>query len=206
MKRMATCTARTPAWAASTRGSQPAEAYEAAGQFEQALVEVSASLVADAESFELVQPGEGALDHSTHLAQAGTVSDAASRDQRHDAPLPPQAAGLVEVVAPVGIQPSGLAAWVSSQAPDRWDGVEQRQEPGDVVPVAAGERDGERGSVPEREVAREVAAGAGPPAPTGHPEQDQYALRTRCRPRSPSEGTAVQLILKRSAKGQRLSP
>jgi hypothetical protein len=72
----------------------------------------------------VVQPGEGALDHPAHLAQSGAVSDAASRDQRLDAPLPQQAAVLPEVVAPVGIQASGLAAGTSPQPPDRRDGVE----------------------------------------------------------------------------------
>jgi hypothetical protein len=121
-------------------------------------MEVSASLVADAEPFELVQPGEGALDHPAHLAQSGTVGDAASGDQRFDAALPQQAAVLVEVVAPVGVQASGLAAWTSPPAPDRRDGVKQRQELGDVMAVAAGERDGERGSVA---VDDQVVLGAG---------------------------------------------
>lgn len=80
--------------------------------------------VSDAESLELVQPGEGTLDNPAHLAQAGTVSDAASRDQRFDAALPQQAAVLLEVVAPVGIQASGLTAGASPQTPDRRDGVE----------------------------------------------------------------------------------
>jgi hypothetical protein len=71
-----------------------------------------------------VQPGEGALDHPAHLAQSGTVSDAASRNQWLDAPLPQQAAVLVEVVATVGIQVPGLAAGTSPQTPDRRDGVE----------------------------------------------------------------------------------
>jgi hypothetical protein len=111
-------------------------------------MEVGASLVADAESFELMQPGEGALDHPAHLAQSGAVGDAASGDQRSDAALPQEAAVLVEVVAPVGVQASGLAAGASAQAPDRRDGVKQGQELGDVMAVAAGERDGEWGSVP----------------------------------------------------------
>ena len=54
---------------------------------------------------------------------------------------------LVEVVAPVGVQAPWFAARASPQSPNRWDGVQQRQELGDVVPVAAGERDGKRGSV-----------------------------------------------------------
>ncbi|WP_327229050.1 hypothetical protein [Streptomyces platensis] len=38
--------------------------------------------------FELVQPGEGALDHPPHLAQPGTVGDTASGDHRPDAACP----------------------------------------------------------------------------------------------------------------------
>lgn len=77
-------------------------------------MEICASFVADAEPLELVQPGEGALDHPAHLAQSGAVRDAASGDHRLDAALPQQTAVLVEVVAPVGVQASGLAAGASS--------------------------------------------------------------------------------------------
>ncbi len=117
-------------------------------------MEIGASLVAGAEPFELLQAGDGALDDPAHLAQSGTVGDAASGDQRLDAPLPQQAAVLVEVVAPVRIQTPGLAARASPGSPDRRDRVEQGQEMGDVVPVAAGERDGERGSVPRTPLCR----------------------------------------------------
>jgi hypothetical protein len=75
------------------------------------------------------------------------VGHAASGDHRLDAALPQQAAVLVEVVAPVGIQVPRLAARPSSQPPDRRDRVERRQQLGDIVAVAAGERDGERGAV-----------------------------------------------------------
>jgi hypothetical protein len=124
-----------------------AEADEAAGEFDQALVEVGASFVADAESFELVEPGEGARDDPADPAEPGAVGNAASGDHRFDAALPEQAAVLVEVVAAVGVWAPGLAAGSSSQAPDRWDRVQQRQELGDVVAVVAGECDGERGAV-----------------------------------------------------------
>ncbi|GGR63570.1 hypothetical protein GCM10015536_78420 [Streptomyces griseomycini] len=110
-------------------------------------MEIGASFVAGAEPFELVQPGEGALDDPAHLAQSGAVGDAASGNQRFNAAFPQQAAVLVEVVAPVGIQAPGLAAGTSSQTSDWRDGVEQRQELSDGVPVAAGQGDGEWGSV-----------------------------------------------------------
>jgi hypothetical protein len=57
---------------------------------EQCEVEVGAYLVADPESFELVEPGEGPLDDPTGLAQSGTMSGAFAGDLRFDAAGPEQ--------------------------------------------------------------------------------------------------------------------
>jgi hypothetical protein len=65
----------------------PSETDDSAGEFEQALMEVGASLVAGAEAFELVEPGERALDYPD-LAQSGAVGDASSSDHGFDATLP----------------------------------------------------------------------------------------------------------------------
>jgi hypothetical protein len=65
-------------------------------------VEVGAYLVADAESFELVKPGEGPFDDPAGLAQAGTVDCALAGDLWCDASGPQEAAVLVVVVAAVG--------------------------------------------------------------------------------------------------------
>ena len=86
-------------------------------------MEVGASLVAGAESFELVEPGEGTLDHPPDLAQSGAVGETASGDHGFDATLPQQAAVLVEVVAPVRVQSPWLAAGASPPTPDGWDRV-----------------------------------------------------------------------------------
>lgn len=51
-------------------------------------MEVGASLVAGAEAFELVEPGERALDYPADLAQSGAVGDASSSDHGFDATLP----------------------------------------------------------------------------------------------------------------------
>lgn len=88
-------------------------------------MEISASLVADAEPFELVQPGERALDYPTNLAQSGAVGDAASGNHWFDAASPQQASVLVEVVAPVRVQAPRLATGASPHAPDRRDRVQQ---------------------------------------------------------------------------------
>jgi hypothetical protein len=124
-------------------------------------MEVGTSLVAGAESFELVESGEGALDHPADLARSGAVGDAASGDHGLDAALPQKAAVLVEVVAPVRAQSPRLAAGASPQTPDGWNRVQQGQELGDIVPIATGERDGERGSVTVDDQVV-LGAGAGP--------------------------------------------
>lgn len=124
-------------------------------------MEIGASLIASAEPFELVQPGKGALNHPAHLSQSRAVGDAAPGDHRLDAALPRQTTVLVEVVAPVGIQTPRLATGASSQPSNRRDGVEQGQELGDVVSVAAGEGDGEWGAVAvDNQVVFRAGAGA----------------------------------------------
>lgn len=48
-------------------------------------MEVSTSFVADAESYGLVKPGEGALDYPADLARSGAVGGTASGDHGFDA-------------------------------------------------------------------------------------------------------------------------
>ncbi len=107
-------------------------------------MDVGAALVAGAEPFEGVQPGEAALDHPALLAQAGAVGDAAAGNARRDAALAELTAVDVVVVAAVGEQLARSAAGSSAAAADRRDGVDQRNQLGDVVAVAAGEADGQR--------------------------------------------------------------
>lgn len=68
-------------------------------------MEISTRLVADPESLELVEPGEGALDNPAGLAQAGAVMGTAAGDFGRYASAPEKSPVLVEVVAAVGVQP-----------------------------------------------------------------------------------------------------
>jgi hypothetical protein len=61
------------------------------------------------------------------------VVDAAAGDERGDAAGADQAAVLVVVVAAVGVEPARAASWLADQAADRWDGVDQRDQVGDVA-------------------------------------------------------------------------
>jgi hypothetical protein len=68
-------------------------------------------------------------------------------DDRVDAAGPQLAAVIVVVIAAVGDQAVGALAWPPGLAADRADTVDQRQQLGDVVSVAAGQRGGQ--GIPE---------------------------------------------------------
>ena len=80
-------------------------------------MDVGAAVVADEQAFELVEPGEGALDDPAVAAEAGAVLGLAAGDLRCDAALAELAAVTVVVVAAVGddaigppARPADLAA------------------------------------------------------------------------------------------------
>ena len=100
-----------------------------------------------------------ALDDPAIGAQSGAVPGATAGNGRHDAAGADLVAVDVVVVAAVGEQRVRLAARAASPATHGRDGVEQGQELGDVVAVAAGQDDRERSAVP---VGDEVVLGSGP--------------------------------------------
>jgi hypothetical protein len=67
------------------------------------------------------------------------VVGGAAGDDRLDAAVPRLAADFVVVIAAVGDQAVGALAWPRGLAADRADTVDQRQQLGDVVSVAAGQ-------------------------------------------------------------------
>jgi hypothetical protein len=107
-------------------------------------VDVVAAVGADEESAAVVEPGEGALDDPAVLAECRAVLGLAAGDHGFDAALPDQPPVLVVVVAAVGEQCSGSSSGASDPAADGRHPVEQFEQLGDVVAVAAGECPGER--------------------------------------------------------------
>jgi len=86
---------------------------------------------------------------------------AAGGDPRRDPALAELAAVAVVVVAAVGEQLPRPAAGPAASAPDRRNGIDQRDELGDVVAVAAGEADGQRdAAVVDDQVVRGAGAAA----------------------------------------------
>jgi hypothetical protein len=107
-------------------------------------VDLGAAVVADEQSFELMQPSEGALDNPAVAAKTGTVLGLAAGDLRGD-PAAVQLATLRPmVVGTVGHDALRSAARPADLAAHRRDSLDQRDQLGDVVAVAARERPGER--------------------------------------------------------------
>lgn len=96
-------------------------------------MDVGADLPADARASEGVRQGEGLLDDVALFAEAGAVCGAAAGDQRPDLQLTDQAAVLVVVVASIGEDGIGTLAGSAALAADLGDGVQQRQELGDIA-------------------------------------------------------------------------
>ncbi len=107
-------------------------------------MDLVAAVVADEQSLVVVEPGEGALDDPSDAAEAGAVRCVATRDYRRDTASADEAAVLVVVVATVGVDRGGTLARATPFALDRRDPVEQWNQLGDVVAVAAGGRVRER--------------------------------------------------------------
>jgi hypothetical protein len=107
-------------------------------------VDFVATVVADEQSFELVQPGEGALDNPPDAAEAGAVFGLSAGDLRRDPALAELAAVGGVVVAAVGGQAFGAASRPADTSAHRRDALEERDQLGDVVAVAARDAPGER--------------------------------------------------------------
>jgi hypothetical protein len=120
-------------------------------------VDLVAAVVADEQPLEVVQPSEGALDDPAGAAQAGAVLGLAAGDLGFD-PAPPELAAVsVVVVAAVGEQERGSPSRPADLAANGRDALDQRDQLGHVVAVAARDRPGERDP---RRVDQEVVLGA----------------------------------------------
>src|SRR6266542_6046036 len=104
-----------------------------------------------------MEPGEGALDDPAVAAEAGAVLGLAAGDLRDDAALAELAAVAVVVVTAVGADPLGSLPGPTDPAPHRRDAVDEWDQLGAVVAVAARERPGERDPLP---LDQEVVFGA----------------------------------------------
>ena len=107
-------------------------------------MDLVAAVVANEQSLELVEPGEGALDDPAVPTKPRTVPGTSPGDLGDDAAIAQLAPVLVVVVATVGAETIGAPAWASDLAAHRRYPVDQGDQLGDVMAVAARDRPRER--------------------------------------------------------------
>ncbi|CAE6866496.1 hypothetical protein R69658_07892 [Paraburkholderia aspalathi] len=100
---------------------------------------VATSIESNAKSTEIVEPRVSPFYHPAELAQATAMFSSTPRDHWRDASITQALAMGVGVVTAIGVNDFGLAQWSATHAADRWDGIDQRQQLGDVVTVCAGQ-------------------------------------------------------------------
>jgi len=120
-------------------------------------VDVCAAVVADEQPFELVEPGEGALDDPAVAPDAGAVFGLATGDLGGDPALAQLTPLRLVVVGTVGGEPIWSSTRPTDATAHRRNAIEERDQLRDVVSVAARERPGERDP---RRVDEEVVLGA----------------------------------------------
>ena len=110
-------------------------------------MDAGSTFVADRESPEAMQPGDGPFDDPARTAEAAAVTAIAIRDQRPDATLAELAAMPFRVVAAVALDHVWFSARPSRPAADRRHGVDEVQQLCDVGPIRGRQRRDERNPV-----------------------------------------------------------
>jgi hypothetical protein len=124
--------------------AEPPVADEAAAEREEGFVDLVAAVVADEQPFEVVQPGERALDNPACASESRSVLGLTTSDLGGDAASAEFAPVLVVVVAAVGRDSDRSPARPTDSAAHRRDSLEQWEQLRDVVAVAARDRPGKR--------------------------------------------------------------
>lgn len=94
---------------------------------------------ANAQSLEVVQPGDGAFDDPAGFAKAAAMRLAAARNLGADAVGMQRLAILVVIVSTVTLDDVWLGQWSTGLATDRRNRFDQRYQLGDVVAIGAGQ-------------------------------------------------------------------
>lgn len=114
-------------------------------------MDVVAALVADAQPPVLVQPGDRALDDPALRPEAGSVFTLRPGDPRLDATAAQLAAAFARMVGAIAVETPRSAPRTAATTAHGRDRVDERDQLGDVVAVAAGERAGKRRPAATRE-------------------------------------------------------
>ena len=149
------------------------------------------TLVADIETTEPMQPRQRPFDDPAGAAQPAAVGRAAFGELALNAPARERVAMRLRIVRAVALNQSRRADWASRAPAQRRNGVDQREQLGDVVAVGAGQRRDERNPV---RVGENVMFGAGLAAigrvrssffPPRNARSEALSTTARARSRSP---------------------
>lgn len=103
--------------------------------------------VAQAESPELIQPGEGSLHHPSSLAQATAVFGIALCKKRENASVTQTAPDRLRVITAIAAHTIRSATRPTPVSLKSWDGVNQRECLLRVVAISPGKLNGQRNSL-----------------------------------------------------------
>jgi len=110
-------------------------------------VNVATTIEADTKTPEVVESRVSAFYNPAEFAQTAAMFGATPCGHWPDTTITQALAMGVGVIAAITINDPGHAKWSAARAANRGDGVDQRQQLGDVVTVCAGQCDADRHSV-----------------------------------------------------------
>jgi hypothetical protein len=99
---------------------------------------VGPALVPYAETAKLMQPGQSPFNHPAIDTQSAAVRSTAACQYRLDIQLHKGIAMRIRMVSSIALYTIRTAARTPAVTGDRWNGVNERQQLGYVVPVRAG--------------------------------------------------------------------
>ena len=120
---------------------------ERTADYKENIAHILASFPADAETAELMQPGERTLHHPPGLPQTTAMWGVALRQQGMDLSLAQPTAVRLGIIAPIPLPhvgPTPGSSWFPSY---RWDRLDQRLQLGDIMGIGSRETYRQRNSV-----------------------------------------------------------
>lgn len=148
---------------------------------------VGPTFEANAKTTEVVKPRMSTFANPAEFSQATAVFCPALGDHRLDAALAEFLAVRLGVIATVRVDDLGLLKWPATYAANRWNGVKQWQQLGDVVAIRASEDRADRNAIG---VYKDVVLGTWSrairgvrtsfsPAPTARTDEESTAAREK---------------------------
>ena len=127
--------------------SQRPPTHDRASELEECFVYVRPALVTHAQTSELMQPGDGALDHPASFSQPTAMFGVATGKQSVNAAISQSIPMRLGIVAAIALYEVGFATRTSALAGDGRNSIHQRQQLRDVVAVSFGENDTQRNAL-----------------------------------------------------------